>query len=93
MMGWYGTGMGWPWWLLMGLFWLALVALVVWLVVRLATPSSPPQGSPRDQGPPAATPPESPLNILDRRFASGEIDVETYRAQRAALLEARGHRP
>jgi putative membrane protein len=68
-------------WVFMGLFWLALVALIVWLVVRLV-PS-------RDR--PAARP-DSPEEILDRRFARGEIDEETYRSQRAALVDARGPR-
>jgi putative membrane protein len=35
---------------------------------------------------------ETPEEILDRRFARGEIDVETYQAQRAALSESRGER-
>ena len=35
---------------------------------------------------------ESPEDILDRRFARGEIDLETYQAQRAALATARGKR-
>jgi putative membrane protein len=35
---------------------------------------------------------ESALDILDRRFASGEFDLETYQAQRAALIAARGSR-
>ena len=86
MMGWYGGGMGWAGWVFMGLFWIALLALIIWLVVKLlpGTTRRPPQG------PPAG---EAPLDILDRRVARGEIDQETYRAQRAALIEARGGRP
>ena len=87
MMGWYGGGMGGGTWLLMGLFWVALIAVIIWLVVRLlpdraGTSSAAPPGSPPAQ--------ESPLDILDRRLARGEVDLETYQAQRAALLEARG---
>lgn len=85
-MGWYGGGMGWAGWVFMGLFWIALLALIIWLVIKLlpgTSRSAPP-------GPPQA---ESPLDILDRRFARGEIDLETYQAQRAALIEARGGRP
>ena len=35
MMGWYGGGMGSLGWLGMGVFWLFLLGLIVWLVVRL----------------------------------------------------------
>ena len=38
MMGWYGSGMG-GWgpfmWMFMGLFWIALIGLIIWLVVKL----------------------------------------------------------
>jgi len=80
MMGWYGPGMGLAAWLFVGVFWAALVVLIVWLVMRLL-PS-------RDRW--ATRGPDSPEEILDRRFARGEIDEETYRAQRAALADSRG---
>ena len=35
---------------------------------------------------------DSPEEILDRRFARGEIDEQTYTAQRAALASTRGQR-
>jgi len=35
MMGWYGGGMGPLGWLAMVVFWLILLGLIVWLVVRL----------------------------------------------------------
>ncbi len=85
MMGWYGGGMGWGGWFGMGLFWLLLLAVIVFLVVRLlpgAGQSGSGQGGGQRQ--------ESPEEILDRRFAQGEIDVETYQMQRAALVQARG---
>jgi putative membrane protein len=81
MMGWYGGGMGPLGWLAMGLFWLILLGLIVWLVTRLLPAGS--GGTTRPAG-------ESPLEILDRRLASGEIDLDTWQAQRAALLAARG---
>ena len=79
MMGWYGGGMGSLGWLAMGVFWLILLGLIVWLVVRLLPGSS--GGTTRDTG-------ESALEILDRRLASGEIDLEAWQAQRAALVAA-----
>ena len=88
MMGWYGGGMGWGGWLGMGIFWIALLALIIWLVVKLL-----PSGE-RGARPPAdPSQGESPMEILDRRLARGEIDVETYQMQRAVLIEARGGKP
>ncbi|HEY8721717.1 SHOCT domain-containing protein [Pengzhenrongella sp.] len=84
MMGWYGGGMGAGGWVLMGLFWIALIALIIWLVVRLL-PSTSRGGSTPTQGAQ-----DSPLEILDRRLARGEIDLETYQVHRAALIAARG---
>jgi len=77
MMRWY-DGMGSGMWLFMGVFWIAVLALILFLVVRLL-----PSSNGRV---------DSPEEILDRRFARGEIDVETYQVQRAALASARGKR-
>ena len=83
MMSWYGNGMGPFGWLAMGAFWLLLLGLIVWLVVRLLPGSG--EGTTRSTG-------ESALEILDRRLANGEIDVETWQAHRAALLGAQRDR-
>lgn len=64
----YGMGAG--GWLLMALFWIALVALVVFAVVRLF-PRTEPTAEPHERL-------EDPREILKRRLASGEIDVESY---------------
>ncbi len=82
MMGWYGGGMGYGAWMFMGLFWLVLLGLIIWAVVRLL-----PNG--RDGGRGEA---DSPEEILDRRFARGEIDLELYQVQRTALTAVRGDR-
>ncbi len=90
MMGWYGGGMGWGGWMFMGLFWLALLGVILYLVVRLL-----PAGGSGGRGTGIADGQgqlESPEDILDRRFARGEIDVEAYQVQRAALAQARGKR-
>ncbi|KOS57877.1 SHOCT domain-containing protein [Rhodococcus rhodochrous] len=62
-------GAGWTAALAMAGFWLALAG-VVWAVVRAAAPPDPGDDARR---------------ILDRRLASGEIDLETYRALRDEL--------
>ena len=79
MMRWYGSGMGPLGWLVMGLFWLILLGLIVWLVSRLLPGST--GGTTRSSG-------ESALDILDRRLASGEIDLAAWQAARAALVAA-----
>lgn len=65
MMRWYGMGMG--AWFGMGLFWLLLVALIVWIVVQLAKPrhGEPPrppfaQGQPWQGGPAGPAGPAGP---------------------------------
>lgn len=84
MMG-YG-GMGWggmPFGGMIGmvLLWAILIAGIVWAVSRLL-PGRPAGGGTRSGQ-------DSPEEILNRRFARGEIDLETYQAQRAALAQAR----
>jgi putative membrane protein len=80
MMGWYGGGMGLGAWLFMGGFWVLLLVGIVWLVVHLL-----PGGS-------RTSTPQSPSaqEILDARFARGEIDEQAYAAARSALAAARG---
>jgi putative membrane protein len=79
MMGWYGGGMGALGLLGMGVFWLILLGLIVWLVTRLLPASS--EQRTRTSG-------ESAVEILDRRMANGEMAMEVWQAQRAALLAA-----
>ena len=77
MMGWNsGGGMGSLGWLGMGVFWLILLGLIVWLVVRLLpdSGSSPARGTG-----------DSALDILDRRLANGQLDLPSWQAKRAAL--------
>jgi len=76
MMGSYGNAMGSLGWLGIGVFWLLLLALIVWLVMRLLPGSS--DRALRPTG-------DSAAEILDRRMAKGEIDVSEWQTQRAAL--------
>jgi putative membrane protein len=95
MMGWYGGGMAGGAWVFMGLFWIVLIAAIIWLVVRLLPSGNHGHAAPTPTAPLAAPPApgpraDSPLEILDRRLALGEIDLETYQAHRAAIVAARG---
>lgn len=77
----YGDWGGWGWMMLMPLVWIALIGVVVWAAVWLAHPgrrtsSLPDYGQPRR---------ETPQEILDRRFASGEIDADAYTQARDRL--------
>ena len=77
MMGWYGgSGFG-ASWMLMGAFWVALALMMGWMAVRLLTRAEPME---------PAVVNRSALELLDQRLAQGELDVATYRAQRALLL-------
>lgn len=83
MMGWYGNG-GWgAGMILMGLFCMVLVAAAVWAFARWATRTQGPQDGARGSAQ------ESARAILDRRFASGELDTEQY-GQARRLLDGRG---
>ena len=74
MMGGYGmmAGMGWLGILTMALFWIGIVALVVWGLSN-KFPSRQPQTE------------LDALEILRRRFARGEISREEFEQARAAL--------
>lgn len=66
---------GWPWMMLMPLVWLVLILVIVWAVVRLARQPSDDARHGR----------ETAQEILDRRFARGEIDADEYRQAQAQL--------
>ena len=76
MMHWDGGG----WWtmaLWMSMFWVLVLGVVAWAVMRAF-----PKGRRRDA---------DPREVLDRRFADGEIDAEAYRAGIRRLTEAGVH--
>lgn len=69
-----GSMMGWAWvWLLLVLIGVVLLGYVAFRLVR---------GSGRST---AVGGPSSPRQILDERYARGEIDDEEYRHRRAEL--------
>jgi putative membrane protein len=77
-------GWGWAMAALMILVVLAVVALVVWLVRSNSGSHAHIQASPASTG--AGS--ESPMQILDRRLAEGEITPDEYH-ERAAILAKR----
>lgn len=74
----YGDGWGWGWMMvLMPLVWIAITAVIVWAVYKVAQrPADPGSDEPRR---------DTPREILDRRFAAGEIDTDTYLQAKAHL--------
>jgi putative membrane protein len=71
----YGGGMGWM--MAFGLvFWVALVGLAGWALGRYLR-----EGRPRAAGP------ETPLQVLERRYAEGAIDSAEFDEARARIRE------
>ena len=68
-MSWHWMG-GWGWAMMSFgfLFWISLIALGVWAIGHNAR-----------EGRAAVDPEATPQDILDRRFARGEIDADAYR--------------
>jgi putative membrane protein len=80
----WGYGPGWGWMVLMPVVWMVLLGAIIWAVVRLVQGSTG-RGSAPQAG---STPPvntETAQEILDRRYASGEIDTDTYNQMRGQL--------
>jgi putative membrane protein len=68
---WFGFGS-----LFMLLFWVFVIAGIVWLVLTLARQRQAPGGGE-----------SSAVRILEERLARGEIDAEEFRTRRAAIAE------
>lgn len=62
------------------LFWLVLIPLAVWAVLRFAS------DQPGNRGRR-----ETPEEILVRRFAQGELDIPTYTEMRARVRTSSTH--
>jgi putative membrane protein len=88
MMG-YGYGMGAGGWIAMTIFWVGLITLIIWALSR-ALPTG--GGSGGDGTRRRGSARDSAEDILDRRFAAGEIDEDTYRSMRATLHSSRAAR-
>lgn len=74
---------GWGWMALMMtlmvLFWAAVIFGIVWLIRGVARGGRPPNGE-------TLAGRETPVQILERRFAEGALTVEDYRARREVLV-------
>ncbi len=73
---WMWGGGGMMWW--GPIFWLFILGLAVWLIASIARSS----GGGRD---PIIRQPPTSREILDERFARGEIDEQEYRRRRDVL--------
>ncbi|MFF8864768.1 SHOCT domain-containing protein [Streptomyces sp. NPDC015139] len=89
MMYWNG---GWVWMAFMPLLWIALLVLAVWAVIRLMHAAAGGTSS-RSRIWADSEPRETPEEILDRRYASGEIDADAYTEARERLIARRPRTP
>ena len=78
------AGMGW-WMIIPALFWIALLAAIIWGVARLTRGNAVSGGRTAPPTPPNVTAEE----ILQRRYASGEIDAQTFENMRERLAGSR----
>lgn len=88
MMNWYDGGPGWGGWLAMTLmmlvFWGAVALVLVALFRGTGTRGVSDGSSKQERG---------PLEILDERFARGEMDEREYQARREVLRKTGGDLP
>lgn len=76
----WDMGDGWGWWMIFGWLWMiGLIAVVVWAVSSLTRPRSG-RASPWHRETTL-----SPLEILERRYASGELNDEQFEQMRNQL--------
>ena len=76
MMGWYHDGMGWGGWIVMTVAMVAFWGLVVFAVLALFR---------TQRSDESTTHRRDPVQILDERFARGEIDEDEYHARSSEL--------
>ncbi|HCO48362.1 MAG TPA: hypothetical protein DIT55_02565 [Spirochaetaceae bacterium] len=71
-----GYATGFPWGgIVMGIFMVAIIALVIVLIVRLGKNRKPDLIGQKERG----------IDILIERYARGEIDAETFRSMKAEI--------
>ena len=72
-----GWGMGWCWSIMIGIVFLAFVALVIWVVVRLIERG----------GHNVVTNNRTPLDIAEERYAKGEITKDQFEQIKKDLIQ------
>ena len=83
-MMWSSNDMGWGGWIMMTAGMLMILALVVVAIIALLPAGR--ENRSLVRGGPGQN---DPLQVLDERFARGEIDLEDYQARRALLSDGR----
>jgi putative membrane protein len=79
----YGDGgIGWGGWVAMVMMMVVFWGAIAWVIVTLVRHNGPRTDQPRPSG-------SDPVEILDQRFARGEIDDEEYQRRRAILRDGR----
>jgi putative membrane protein len=91
----HGLGLFMPFLLLGRIFWLVILALLIWGLIRLFSTRRghmhmPPYYTP---GMPPAQPSASAMEILRQRYARGEIDTATFDSMRERLENSGGPGP
>lgn len=82
MMGW-GYGFGGFGMFFMLFFWIGIIALIFWFISRAMSGSS---NQAMNNGGGSISAQESPLDILRRRYASGEISKEEFETMQRELM-------
>ena len=81
--GMHGGDIGAGWWIVMGTMMVLFMGGMMWMMMRgMGGGSSQQSSAPWDR----IGTRESPLEMLERRLAAGEISIEEYQARREALV-------
>jgi putative membrane protein len=81
-MMWY-MGSGWGWWMVFGWVWMVVFwGLIIWAVYAIVSRLSGRHEAPTTEQP-------SALDILERRYASGELTHEQFEEMRQRLTHGR----
>ena len=78
----WGYDFGWGGMLLTTIFWIALLVVLVWVLIRWINGRTKTSVPPYTSAPPAGP---SALEILRQRYARGEIDTATFEQMRERL--------